>query len=136
YWSARLEGQYRHLTDYTLLERQLPYNRLPRAYFSWEQPFGTSLLAGTDVEAVHFSHIQASARPGGSRLFVKPWVSLPLEGASWYVRPTLAFRHVQYRLDDALAASLTPSGATPDESPSANHAIGSLDAGLFFDRNT
>ena len=143
YWSALLEGQYRHLVDYTLAESRLPYNRTPRAAFSWEQPFGNWLVAGSDIEATRFTHVDTSrfadgsrVRPGGSRLFVKPWVSLPLEGASWYVRPTLALRHVQYRLDPDLAESLAPAGAPPEESPSASHAIGSVDAGLFFDRST
>ncbi|MDH5833132.1 LPS-assembly protein LptD [Luteimonas kalidii] len=134
YWNALVEGQYRHLTDYTFAESRLPYNRLPRAYVNWEQPFGQWLVAGTDAEVTRFSHLDDEVNPGGSRLYVKPWVSMPLEGASWYVRPTVAFRHVQYRLDNALAEDLDPG--SPDDSPSASHAIGTVDAGLFFDRDT
>ena len=134
YWNALVEGQYRHLTDYTFSESRLPYNRLPRAYVNWEQPVGQWLVAGADAEVTRFSHLDAEAKPGGSRLYAKPWVSVPLEGASWYVRPTLAFRHVQYRLDNALAEDLDPG--SPDDAPSASHAIGTVDAGLFFDRDT
>src|SRR5690606_14604415 len=136
YWNAGLQGQYRHLTDYTISEDRLPYNRLPRAYFGWEQPFGRWLVAGADTEATRFSHIVGEDKPGGSRLFLKPYVSMPLEGASWFVRPTLAFRHVQYRLDDELAEDLAIDPANPDTSPSASHPIGTVDAGLFFDRET
>ncbi|NLW96191.1 MAG: LPS-assembly protein LptD [Xanthomonadaceae bacterium] len=143
YWNALIEGDYRHLADYTIAESRLPYNRLPRAYFGWEQPFGRWLVAGLDTEAARFTHIAnetladgSQTRPGGSRLLAKPWVSMPVEGASWFVRPTLAFRHVQYRLDDALARNLAPASGAPDDSPSASHPIASLDAGLFFDRNT
>src|SRR5690606_20135760 len=116
YWNALIEGDYRHLADYTIAESRLPYNRLPRAYFGWEQPFGRWLVAGLDTEAARFTHIAnetladgSQTRPGGSRLLAKPWVSMPVEGASWFVRPTLAFRHVQYRLDDALARNLAPA---------------------------
>ena len=143
YWNALVEGQYRHLSDYTISETRLPYNRLPRAYFGWERPFAHWLVAGADAEATRFSHIANTGlgngrelMPGGSRLYLKPWLSLPFEGPSWYVRPTLAFRHVQYRLDEALADNLAVGGAPVDDSPSASHAIGTLDAGLFFDRNT
>ena len=134
YWSAGLQGQYRHLTDYTIEEQRLPYNRLPRAYLSWEQPFGRWLVAGADVQATRFSHIVDDRRPGGSRLFLKPYLSAPIEGASWFVRPTVAWRHVSYRLDDALAESLADGGAAPDSSPSASQPVTSIDAGLFFDR--
>src|SRR5690606_25022775 len=143
YWNALIEGDYRHLADYTIAESRLPYNRLPRAYFGWEQPFGRWLVAGLDTEAARFTHIAnetladgSQTRPGGSRLLAMPWVSMPVDGASWFVRPTLAFRHVQYRLDDALARNLAPASGAPDDSPSASPPIASLDAGLFFDRNT
>jgi len=136
YWSAGLEGQYRHLTDYTISETRLPYNRLPRAWFGWEQPFGRWLVTGADVEATRFSHLDGDGKPSGSRLYLKPWISTPLEGASWFIRPTLAWRHVSYQLDDALAEDLANDPASPDDSPSASHPIGTIDAGLFFDRNT
>ena len=131
YWDAGVSGEYRHLTDYTLDETFLPYNRLPRAYVRWEQPFGRWLVAGADAEAVHFSHIDSTAKPGGSRVDLKPYISMPLQGASWYVKPTLAWRYTGYRLDDAYA---TPTN--PDTSPSRSQPITTVDAGLFFDRNT
>src|SRR5690606_2029299 len=125
YWNAALVGEYRHLTDYTIDESRLPYNRLPRAYFRWEQPFGR-FIAGADTEAVRFSHVDADAKPGGSRLDLKPWLSMPLEGPSWYLRPTLAWRYTTYQLDEEF----------PNRSPSRSQPIGTVDAGLFFDRDT
>ena len=125
YWNAAVLGEYRHLTDYTIDESRLPYNRLPRTYLRWEQPFGR-FVAGTDAEAVRFTHIDGEAKPGGSRLDLKPFVSLPLEGPSWYVTPTLAWRYTGYQLDDEYA----------ERSPSRSQPIGSVDAGLFFDRDT
>ncbi|HRN61653.1 MAG TPA: LPS-assembly protein LptD [Luteimonas sp.] len=134
FWTAGFEGQYSHLTDYTLHESNLPYNRLPRAYASWEQPFGRWLVAGVDAEATRFAHIDSATRPGGSRLDLKPYVSMPLEGASWFVKPTLAWRYTGYRLEDELAEQMSPGAA--DTSPSRNQPITSIDAGLLFDRNT
>ncbi|WP_202844479.1 LPS-assembly protein LptD [Luteimonas saliphila] len=154
FWSAAIHGEYRHLTDYTIFERQLPYNRLPRAVFFWERPFGRWLVAGAETEAVRFAHVDAEARPGGTRFDLKPWISVPLEGPSWFVRPTLAWRYTGYQLDDALATQIAvirardslglPANVAPpadavasflDDGPSRSQPIGSVDAGLFFDRD-
>lgn len=154
-WTAGMFGEYRVLTDYTRRESQLPYNRLPHAYFTWERPYGNWLNFGVESTATRFAHLDEAARPGGSRLDVKPYVSLPFEGASWFVRPTFAWRYTGYALDrttaDQLAAQraradLGIPGNQPiapdvlasyrDSSPSRNQPITSIDAGLFFDRNT
>ena len=125
YWTAAALAEYHMLSDNTIREVALPYNRLPRTYLRWEQPFGR-FLAGADTEAVRFEHVEPELKPGGSRLDLKPWVSLPLEGASWYVTPTLAWRYTGYQLDEAF----------PNRSPSRSQPIGTVDAGLFLDRTT
>ena len=177
-WTASLMADYQELTDYTLRRNILPYNRLPRATFHWDAPLETWLRAGVDTEAVAFHHELDtdpfpgngldSAFPGyrlqkfnGNRVDLKPWVSLPLEGSSWYVTPTLAWRYTGYQLsqdladqvalDRAYTAGLIPLTATPaqmgaalaalppgfrNDTPSRSLPIGSLDAGLFFDRET
>ena len=127
HWDAGVMGDHHQLADYTLTERNLRYDRLPRAFFNWEQPLGDWFEAGINAEAVRFSH---EVRDEGSRLDLKPWISMPLEGAAWYLTPKLAWRHTAYELDDALAAE---NGG--DASPSRSLPISSLDAGLFFDRN-
>jgi LPS-assembly protein len=155
HWNAAVSANYWVLSDYTQSETRLPYHRLPRAYFRWEQPFARSLVAGADTEAVRFTHTESAAKPGGSRLFLKPYVSLPFEGASWFVKPTFAWRHTGYRLDGELADDIAvqrarqllglPSNATPppdvvaslrDDSPDSSIPITSVDAGLYFDRDT
>jgi LPS-assembly protein len=103
----------------------LQHYRLPRIYFSWEQPFTRWLTAGVDTEAVRFQH---PTQPGGSRFDLKPFVSMPLEGAGWFIKPTLAWRYTAYHLDDELATRLGGG------SPSRSLPIGSIDAGLYFDR--
>ncbi|MET1161203.1 MAG: LPS-assembly protein LptD [Pseudoxanthomonas sp.] len=138
YWSAGAMADVWQLSDYTLTESTLPYNRLPRVYFNREQPFGRWFTAGIDAEAVRFQHNQVIAangvniKPGGSRLDLKPFVSMPLQGASWYITPTLAWRYTTYRLDEEFAA--LPGFS--DTSPTRSLPIGTLDAGLFFDRET
>lgn len=131
HWSAGIDGRHWQLADFRLRERQLQYGHLPRAYFSWQQPLGNLLQVGLDSEAVRFVHTDSDARPGGMRLDVKPSISAPLAGDAWFLTPTLAWRHTSYRLDQSLADRLggdaTPSRSTP---------IASLDAGLFFERET
>ncbi|NUS38112.1 MAG: LPS assembly protein LptD [Lysobacter sp.] len=159
-WNASVSADYQLLADYTLSRSVLPYNRLPRATFHWDQPLQPWLHAGVDTEAVRFQHDRASELPaslqkyGGSRLDLKPWLSLPLQGASWYVTPTLAWRYTGYQLSSELADQVAAQRAqdfvtvnggsvTPEllarfrnSTPSRNLPIGSIDAGLFFDRET
>ncbi|MDB6164550.1 MAG: organic solvent tolerance protein, partial [Xanthomonadaceae bacterium] len=54
YWSASLTADHNELADYTINRVFLPYNRLPRAVFHWDQPLTRWLDTGVDTEAVHF----------------------------------------------------------------------------------
>ncbi|MEO5629184.1 MAG: LPS assembly protein LptD [Thermomonas sp.] len=127
-WDAGVTADHWQLADFTLTESILPYNRMPRGFVHWQRKLGSGFVAGVDAEAVRFQHPSFDA---GSRLDLKPWISLPLEGDSWFLRPTAAFRHTSYALDDGLATSLDGNS-----SPSRNQPIFSLDAGSYFDRDT
>ena len=129
YWDAGIMADAWQLADYTITESSLPYNRMPRLYVNWNQPLGEWFTAGLQAETVRFQHNDYG---DGSRLDLKPYVSMPLQGPSWYITPTLAWRYTSYELEDDLAASL-PGG---DNKPSRSLPITSLDAGLFFDRDT
>lgn len=148
YWRAGFSADYNQLADYTLTKRSLAYDRLPRAFVEWEQPVGTLLRAGVEAEAVRFRHQSWRALdalndyqpygpeyaiPGGSRLDIKPWVSMPLGGASWFVTPKVAWRYTRYQLEDALAQQLNP--AAPLRTPRRSLPILSLDAGMYFERD-
>ncbi|HBK45187.1 MAG TPA: LPS-assembly protein LptD [Xanthomonadaceae bacterium] len=153
-WTAGLMADHWQLADYTLTERSLQYDRQPRAYFTWDQPIGRWFEAGVYAEAVRFVHDDVHLKrydqdtqeyertgvvqemPGGSRLDVKPYVSMPLAGAAWYVTPTLAWRYTAYQLDRDLAEQLRASGGSGDRTPTRSLPIATLDAGLFFDRET
>jgi len=166
-WTAGLMADRWQLTDYTLTERALPYDRLPRLYANWGDGFGRWFEAGVYAEAVRFSHGDVhgksivdgeyvrngsvSRMDGGARLDIKPYVSMPLAGASWYITPTLAWRYTAYdlergladdlRRDQLTAAGIDPDTATPEQlrgntTPHRSLPIASLDMGLFFDRET
>jgi LPS-assembly protein len=126
YWTAGISADHHQLSDYTLSRSILPYNRMPRAYLDWEQPVGHLFTAGVEAEAVRF---QDPDQAGGSRVDLKPYVSMPLQGASWFLTPTLAWRYTGYQVDDAAAinGNTSPSRALP---------IASVDTGLYFDRET
>lgn len=126
-WSAGANATYYLLSDYTLTDNALPHHRLPRTWLRWEKPLHSWLVAGLDAEAVQFEH---TVRAGGTRFDLKPWVSLPFEGASWFMRPTFAWRHTAYQLEDGFGPAVT------DRSPTRSLPITSLDAGLFLDRET
>lgn len=126
FWNAGFMADHQQLIDYTVDESSLRYHRLPRAYYNWTQPFGRRFETGINAETVRFKHEVRLQE--GSRLDIKPWISMPLEGASWFLRPTLAWRYTAYELD------YTP--ASGDRSPSRSMPIFSADAGLFFDRTT
>jgi len=118
---------------------------------NWAQPLSRWVHVGGHAEAVQFQHDE---KAGGSRLDVKPSISFPLQGASWYVTPTLSYRHTEYRLEADLARTVAVSRAAEalgiaenqvtdammlpyyDRSPSRSLPIGSLDAGVYFDRET
>jgi len=151
YWNGGLMADAWQLSDFNLTKASLPYNRLPRAYFKYERPLGHWLNVGMQSEAVRFQHDQ---RDGGTRLDLKPTLGMNFEGPSWYIRPTLAWRYTDYRLDPELARSIAvtraaralgvPTGSVTDammrpyynESPNRSLPIGSMDMGLFFDRET
>ena len=155
WWEASVVADHHQLADYTLTERNLPFDRLPRAYFHWSQPFGNWFETGFDSELVHFQHDEVPRGtsyvdvPGGSRFDVKPYVSLPLEGSSWFLRPKVAWRYTAYQLDGtpeeraAEYARRYGGAVTPElvsqyrqDTPTRSLPITSVEAGLFFDRET
>jgi LPS-assembly protein len=136
-WDAGVMADYWQLGDYTLTDANLPYHRLPRAYANWETDVGKWLVAGISADATRFEHEESSALPGGTRIDLRPGVKMPLEGASWFVTPGIAWRYTGYSLEDALARQIADrTGRAPDTSPSRALPITTVDAGMFFDRDT
>lgn len=123
-WSliGRVQG-YQTL-DRNIARVDFPHERLPQIIFDsivpW-QPAGLRL--GLRSEYAYFEHSTAVT---GERVDVEPSISLPLEGASWFVTPEMKYRYTGYRLDQVSAGA--------DESPRRTTPVYSLDAGLFFER--
>lgn len=151
-WEASITADHYQLSDYTLSEANLPFDRLPRAYAHWAQPFVDDLFeVGLDGEAVRFDHEIFDA---GSRLDLKPYAAMSLEGAAWFVRPKVAWRYTGYELEAGRARAIAESRAVAalgvpvenlteaqiaryyDASPSRSLPISSLDMGVYFDRST
>jgi len=133
WWNASLRADWYLLTDYLRAQTSLPYHRLPRLDVNWQQPFGRHLVAGLASNLTRFQHETTAIRSrtrvsGGARLELKPSLSMPLEGTSWFMTPTLAWRHTAWQLDEPLV----PDG---EKHPKRSLPITSVDAGLFFERN-
>lgn len=125
-WNASVTADYWQLADYTLREADMPFDRLPRAQFDWQDRLGGMFTASLQSELVRFDH---SEYAGATRLDLKPAIGLDLEGASWFFKPNLAWRYTGYALER------DPALPGRDRSVSRSVPIATLDAGLFFDRH-
>ncbi|HHW4683777.1 MAG TPA: LPS-assembly protein LptD [Xylella sp.] len=147
-WTAGLMADRWQLTDYSLDESALAYNRQPRLFFNWDKSVSDFLEFGVYSEAVRFRHDDAylvalqsdgnyrrtgaiTRYYGGSRMDVKPYVLLPLTGAAWYVTPSFSWRYSAYQLDQGIADQLNGHNA-----PTRSLPIVSLDSGVYLDRET
>ena len=147
--NASVSVDHWQLTDYTLDQTALPYDRLPRLLFDWDRPILPWLEAGMHTEAVHFIHTDSYGiidtptriiHTGeinkkyyyGNRLDIKPFISFPVSGASWFITPTFAWRYTAYQIPQGAANALSSSDKTPHRSL----PIISTNAGLYFDRET
>ncbi len=109
---------------YQTLSGSEPYQRLPQLRLNAATPARRNTLRySLGSELVHFAHHEQ--KPTGSRIDLTPAISLPLEGAAWFLTPRLGLRHTQYQLQDH----------APDATPSRTTPITSLDGGLFFERD-
>lgn len=109
--------------DYQALTGAEPYRRLPQLSLDGQSPRRVNRpQMALESEAVRFQH--DTLVPTGNRFDIKPSLSLPLEGAAWFLTPKLAWRYSQYQLQD------NPDG----DNLVRSLPIGSLDGGLFFER--
>jgi LPS-assembly protein len=127
HWEASIMADHWQLADYTLRDTNLPFDRLPRGQIRWEQPVSRFFTAGVEAEVVRFDHTELA---GGSRLDLKPFVTLPLEGDSWFLKPGLAWRYTGYSLEK------DPTLPGRDDRPTRSLPMTTVDAGLYFDRHT
>jgi LPS-assembly protein len=104
-----------------------PYDRLPQIEFGVpSQDYGPFELA-LDTELITFDH-ENPLRVTGTRVNLLPSIEMPYEPIYGYVKPKLAYRVINYQLDNT--AEFT------DDAPSVGAPLFSVDSGLYFERET
>ena len=118
YWNFLARVQ-----DFQALTGAEPYRRLPQLSLRGQSLWRVNRpQIALETEAVRFQH--DTLVPTGNRFDIKPSLSLPLEGAAWFLTPKLAWRYSQYQLQN------NPGG----DNLVRSLPIGSLDSGLYFER--
>ncbi len=128
-WSAELEAAKYQTIDNLVLE---PYKRLPQLTLQNNASgtnFSPDLIFLTQLTS--FDHNDDLDSGGlyvtGERYFVEGGLSFPMNWSAGYIIPTGKVRHLSYELDTG-SSSL-------EESPDTTVGLGTVDMGLFFDRD-
>ncbi|HEY0635498.1 MAG TPA: LPS assembly protein LptD [Gammaproteobacteria bacterium] len=122
HWSLVARAQ-----NYQTLVGDEPYSRMPQLLFNTETPRRPDRpYLNMESELVYFTHADQAVIQG-SRLDLTPGISLPLQGASWFLTPRLALRHTEYNLKNS---------GDNEERHSRTLPVTSLDWGLFFERDS
>lgn len=126
-WRAEIE-----VADYQTIDRLVadPYRRLPQITlqnnaisdnFSPDLIFLTQLTSFDNKDSL----IEGGRFVTGERAFVEGGVSFPMNWSAGFIIPTAKLRHLSYDLDTVDATQDSPSTTVP---------LGTLDMGLFFER--
>jgi len=102
-----------------------PYERLPELSLDIKSQEIDIFNAGLDSEYTNFDH-DYSSNVTGSRLTIKPYISLPLKNVYGYANPKVSVQSISYSLDN--------NPTVTDDSPSIRVPIFSVDSGLFFEK--
>lgn len=101
-----------------------PYRRMPQLLLNALRPdLAGGLSLAFDSEYVRFEHPDED-KPTGTRVTAYPQVSLPLQGAGYFLTPKLGLHQTRYELEN------NPTRNSINRSV----PITSLDAGLIFER--
>ncbi|MCQ4348942.1 LPS assembly protein LptD [Pseudomonas stutzeri] len=156
-YSARLAA---HAYEPTSVVDVTPYDRLPQFSLDGALPFqpgGLRLAYGGEfvrferdlrsgnfinenggAESWYDNNVRGLDRANGDRLHLEPGVSLPLEWAWGFARPSVKYLHTQYdlSLDGLGRTQMATDGRRFDDAPDRRVAVASLDSGLYFDRDS
>jgi len=155
-YTARLNAQAYKLATVADIT---PYNRMPQLTLNGVLPYNPGGLEfAYKTEAVRFerdlrkgsfinedgiaasridNNVSGLARANGTRLNLEPGVSLPLDWAWGYVRPSIKYMYTQYDLDlDQRGRNTLLAGESYNSSQDRGVPIASIDSGLYFDRDT
>lgn len=138
-----------------------PYDRLPQLTLDGKLPYNPGGLEFSyHTEAVRFDrdlrsgdyfdkdglfsgrrldeNVRGLNRANGDRFDAEPAVSLPMDWAYGYIKPTLKYKYTQYdlSLDSKGKQEMAQAGNRFDSSQNISVPIASIDSGLYFDRDT
>ena len=126
YWDFEIMADDFQVVDEGVTPQNQPYRRVPRLAFVLDRPLGpTGFAVALDSELVYFDRDVGTT---GARLDLYPKIYWERYAHWGFIKPSLGYRHTSYNLDPLLEDT--------DDSPTRGLAIASLDAGLFFDRQT
>ena len=133
WWNATaLAQRYQTLSPDEEAPNTEPYRRLPQIEVNAlraDLPGGVS--AALETELVRFEHKDARKdRDEATRFVAYPQVSLPVQGAAWFLTPKAGVHYSRYDIDRSPASTFDTTSIT------RSVPILSLDSGLFFERET
>jgi len=111
--------------DPTVAVVNRPYMELPRVRFNAtpaQRLLGLQFSVNSEV-----TQFEKDKSVTGTRVDMLPQLSLPIERAAWYLKPSAGVRHTVYQLNDQ------PAG--DPKSPHRTTAVADIDAGMYFDRD-
>ena len=127
--SARVWAQDFQRLDVTVLE---PYRRLPEVNLNYQTQLLGPIYGSIDSSWASFDRpndqFVGIQRINGDRLDLEPRVRLPFDWTPGYLHLMGSYRYTRYSLDDV------PVGT--DDDPERKIWLGSLDGGLYFERDT
>ncbi len=128
-WNAGLLTQTFETIDTIIAPDKNPYQRLPQITLKGKEELletdNSYLEASLSTEWVEFRH--ESNKEQGSRFFAYPKLSLPIQGNSWFIKPTAGYFYSQYDTTDKDGNKL--------DLDNRGLSVLSLDSGLFFEKN-
>jgi len=129
WWSLFGQAQDYQTIDPTIPLASRPYQRMPRLVFQATPPLDAGgLTYHLNAEYVRFARPDnPPGSPVGTRVNLKPQVSLRMGGSAYFVNPTLALDYTRYQLHDTAAGEPTD--------PSRTVPLFDVDSGLFLQRN-
>ncbi|MBT8114572.1 MAG: LPS-assembly protein LptD, partial [Arenicella sp.] len=126
YFNVRARANEYQVIDPIISEARKPYERLPSLSLSTRLPDGPyGIKYGLSASYNNFS---SDARIEGSRTALTPYVALPFENIWGYIQPKVSLYHRTYSLDNVAAGQ--------EDSPSFTVPIFSVNAGVYFEKNS
>ncbi|VAW62583.1 LPS-assembly protein LptD @ Organic solvent tolerance protein precursor [hydrothermal vent metagenome] len=129
-WNARVFAQTFQTIDTDISLNGRPYRKLPQITLNGKEELyeldSGYLLASLNTEWTDFEH-ESQNKIQGSRFFIYPKLSLPIQSNSWYITPSAGYIFSQY--------DTTDSNGDKQNLDDRGLSVISLDSGLFFEKN-